>query len=91
MNLHNIGQGFSKMLQTFSTDNLNTKELLKASIAGDEDSDAHHIQSAYKREFLSDNEEEIRKQIDSDSPVRTRIFPKIQKVSNYLVSNAIFA
>lgn len=80
MNLHNIGQGFSKMLQTFSSDNLHAKDLLKASIATDDDNDVHDIQSPYKREFLSDNEEEIRQQIDSDSPVRTRIFPNIQKV-----------
>ena len=61
MNLHNIGQGFSKMLQTFSSDNLFNKDLLKSSIVTDEEVEAHDVPSSFKREFLSDNEEEIRR------------------------------
>lgn len=36
MNLHNIGQGFSKMLQTFSTDSLNN-DLLRSSLMEEEE------------------------------------------------------
>lgn len=79
MNLHNIGQGFSKMLQTFSTDNLASKDLIRASMLTDDENDMTEVRQ-YPREFLSDNEEDPHKLITKDSPVRTRLLPNIQKV-----------
>uniref|UniRef100_A0A7S3NCU1 Uncharacterized protein n=1 Tax=Euplotes harpa TaxID=151035 RepID=A0A7S3NCU1_9SPIT len=78
MNLHNIGQGFSKMLQTFSTDNLVSKDLIRSSMLTDDENDTTEVHQ-YPREFLSDNEEDPHKLIAKDSPVRTRLLPNIQK------------
>ena len=62
MNLHNIGHGFSKMLQTFSTENLHDKGLFKSvdheidpSINEQEDQNAEIVRYP-NREYLSDNE-----------------------------------
>lgn len=60
MNLHNIGQGFSKMLQTMSTDNLNSRDLLKNSYIEEEEYEEPGLPSI-RREFLSDNEDEMKK------------------------------
>ena len=78
MNLHNIGQGFSKMLQTVSTDSLN-KDIKKGpsfqmsaiDMADEEDNDGTLPLPSIKREFLSDNEEEVRK-FKNATPRRNR-------------------
>lgn len=75
MNLHNIGQGFSKMLQTFSTDNLQNKDLLRSSLMEEEDAE---VLPGRNREFLSDNEEETGK-INRDPIERNRLLPTIKK------------
>jgi transposase-like protein len=76
MNLHNIGHGFSKMLQTFSTDNLASKDLLKSSLM-EEEEEAEFLPGRNK-EFFSDNEDEIRK-VSKDPAERSRLLPKIKK------------
>jgi len=43
MNLHNVGKGFSKMLQTFSTDSLANKDLQKSSLMSEEQDEAEYL------------------------------------------------
>jgi hypothetical protein len=60
MNLHNIGHGFSKMLQTMSTDNLKSRDLYNRSLVEEEDNEESSLPSI-KRDFLSDNEQEVKR------------------------------
>ena len=64
------------MLQTFSTDNLHSKDLLKSSMM--EEEEEAEVLPGRNKEFFSDNEEEIRK-MGKDSVERGRLLPKIRK------------
>jgi PP-loop superfamily ATP-utilizing enzyme len=62
VNLHNIGQGFSKMLQTFSTDNLSPNDKTRQSLLPDKPNESE-ILTTQNREFLSDTEDDIAKKL----------------------------
>lgn len=71
MNMHNIGQGFSKMLQTLSTDNIYNKDLFKTNeehsntMIEDEEDEEVEVMKSTRREIFSDNE--------ADSPRRRKL------------------
>jgi hypothetical protein len=78
MNMHNIGHGFSKMLQTFSTDNLGSRDLLRSSLM-EEENDEAEVMGNQTRDFFSDNEEELKKIQQRETPGKGRLLPKIKK------------